>query len=503
MQAIYELNKGRPGVKLEEVHLSRWDTMPRKEAEEETLKVYRGIRIIADPKRPHVIWIPSEEFVQELKASNKITSGSTEIMKIARAAKAAGLAALHGAEFVAGVVVGILEGAWQALVDVFKGAWELVKMAFEVMKAYITGTLLELMLETAAKVKDFFEKLDISQLVKALGAYIAEKWTSAGWFGKGEFVGQIVGYIALNVLLMVATEGGSVGILLAKAAGAGSDVARAVMALIKVVDVAQNPLKLLEGAGKGITVSEEVAAKLKQGLARDGAVARDVEHGVQDAKNVAEHGAGKPRPEAKGHAPGKDPPLEPNAHAPTKGRPPGMLTELNKVLPPELKGRLVENNAIPGRGVRVSYKHGVRLEIGPEAGTREIEWHIKTAKMLLRYEGPLGEIRKLLNAIGAKLRLVEKYGTEGFEAKAELEKLNAIKSQLEAAQHKLEATFARYGEARDVAAAEASRSWPGSKRRSRSTRRRSGALNRGAATWRPRTSRRRSRAWPAGSRKQR
>jgi hypothetical protein len=192
-------------------------------------------------------------------------------MKFARAAKDVALGVLHGAEFLAGVVVGILEGAWQALVDVFKGAWELVKMAFEVMKAYLTGTLLKLMLETAKKVKDFFEKLDVKQLVKMLGAYIAKKWTSAGWFGKGEFVGQVVGYIALNVLLVVATAGGSVGALLAEAAEAGSDVARAVMALVKVVDVAQNPLKLLEGAGKGVTVSEEVAAKLKQGLVRKGA----------------------------------------------------------------------------------------------------------------------------------------------------------------------------------------------------------------------------------------
>jgi hypothetical protein len=452
VQATYELNKGRPGIWLEEVHLSRWDTMPREAAEEETLKVYRGVQIKGGN---HPIWLPSKEFVQELKASGKITSGSTDVMKVARAAKGVALVALYGTEFVAGVVAGILEGAWQALVDVFKGAWELVKMAFEVMKAYLTGTLLGLMLETAEKVKSFFEKLDVEQLVKALGGHIVEKWTNVGWFGKGEFVGQIVGYIALNVLLVVATAGGSVGVLLAKAAESGSEVARAVMALVKVVDVAQNPLKLLEGAGKGLTVSEEIAAKLKRGLARDGAVARDVEHGLQDAKNAAEHGIGKPRPEPKSHAPGKDQLHEPNAHATSKGRPPGVLAELDKVLPRELKGRLLENKAIPGRGVRVSYKQGVRIEIGPKATAREIEWHIKTAKLLLRYEGPLGEIRKLLNAIGAKLRLVEKYGTEGFEAKAEIEKLNAIKSKLEAAQHKLEATFARYGEAKDVAVAEA------------------------------------------------
>lgn len=55
VQAIYELNKGRPGIWLEEVNLSRRDTLPRREAEEETLKVYLGIHITAD----HAIWIPS------------------------------------------------------------------------------------------------------------------------------------------------------------------------------------------------------------------------------------------------------------------------------------------------------------------------------------------------------------------------------------------------------------------------------------------------------------
>ncbi|MEO7732694.1 MAG: hypothetical protein ABIY55_17120, partial [Kofleriaceae bacterium] len=155
-------------------------------------------------------------------------------------------------------------------------------------------TLLKLMFDTAKKVKAFFEKLDVGQTVKALGQYISDKWTSAGWYGRGEFIGQVVGYIALNVLLLVATEGGSIGALLAEAAAAGSDIARAVMALIKVVDVAQNPLKLLEGAGKAVTIPEEIAAKLKQGVARDGAAAAKVERGARDASKAVEHGgAGK------------------------------------------------------------------------------------------------------------------------------------------------------------------------------------------------------------------
>ena len=211
-------------------------------------------------------------------------------------AKDVGTAVVHGVEFLAGAVVGILEGAWQALVDIFKGAWELVKMAFEIFKAYLTGTMLQLGLDTVNKLKSFFEKLDAGQLVKTLGAYIAHRWTDATWYGRGEFVGQVIGYIALNVLLIMAIAGGSIGTLLARSAAAGSDIARVVMTLVKVVDVAQNPLKLLEGAGKGLAVSEEVAAKLKQGLPREAEIAAKAEHGATDAAKRLE---GRTGPEIK------------------------------------------------------------------------------------------------------------------------------------------------------------------------------------------------------------
>jgi len=304
VQAIYEANKGRPGIRLQPVTLSWRQTWNRREAEEQTLEVYKGVAILAG----HAIWIPSEGFVQQLKASGAITSGSTEFAKAARVAKDVGTAVVHGVEFLAGAVVGILEGAWQALVDIFKGAWELVKMAFEIFKAYLTGTMLQLGLDTVNKLKSFFEKLDAGQLVKALGAYIAHRWTDATWYGRGEFVGQVIGYIALNVLLIMATAGGSIGTLLARSAAAGSDIARVVMALVKVVDVAQNPLKLLEGAGKGLAVSEEVAAKLKQALPRE--VAKDANKAKKVVKGGEHAAEDAGRDAVKGGAKAKQPPKD-------------------------------------------------------------------------------------------------------------------------------------------------------------------------------------------------
>lgn len=110
VQAIYEANKGRPGIRLQPVTLSWRQTWSRREAEEQTLQVYKGVAILAG----QAIWIPSEGFVQRLKASGAITSGSTEFAKAARVAKDVGTAVVHGVEFLAGAVVGILEGAWQA-----------------------------------------------------------------------------------------------------------------------------------------------------------------------------------------------------------------------------------------------------------------------------------------------------------------------------------------------------------------------------------------------------
>jgi hypothetical protein len=259
------------------------ETLLREGAEEETLKIYRGVQIDAGA----ALWIPSDAFVQALKSSGQITSGSTDLSKAWRFAKKVGAAIVDYAEFTAGNLVGVLEGAWQALVDIFKGAVEMLKMAFEILKANLTGQLLGLIIDTAKKIREFFEKLDIEAMVQALGKYIVDRWKSSGWYGRGEFIGQVVGYIAMNVLLAVATEGGSVGAILAEAAEAGSEVGRAVMVLIKVVDVAQNPLKLLEGAGKGVTITEEVAQKLKQGLSEEGRVAKRVEEGVKDAEKTA------------------------------------------------------------------------------------------------------------------------------------------------------------------------------------------------------------------------
>ncbi|HEU4786234.1 MAG TPA: hypothetical protein VFS57_02465, partial [Gemmatimonadaceae bacterium] len=281
VQAIYEANKGRAGIRLDAVDLTLRESMPRQEAEEETLKIYKGVKVIEG----QAIWVPSKEFVQQLKASGSITTGSTALSKGWRAGKAYARDVVEVAEFDAGMIVGVLEGAYEAIRDIFKSAVDMLRMAFEIVKANITGHLLDLVIDAAKKLKQFI--VHLPDIAKALGSHVAERWTSAGPFGKGQFVGEVVGYVAANVLVVLATGGGAVAVMLARAAESGSQLARAVMLLVKAADLASNPLKLLEGAGKGATISEEAAAKLKQALARDAGTAGKIDHGAEDAGKVA------------------------------------------------------------------------------------------------------------------------------------------------------------------------------------------------------------------------
>lgn len=131
------------------------------------------------------------------------------------------------------------------------------------------------------------------------------------------------------------------------------------------------------------------------------------------------------------------------AGAPRGGRrrTPEEHTALVAELPPELRGLvdIVESDAIQGAGVHVAYKDGaLRIEVGPDAGPRHIRYHAGTARHLLKYQGPLGQIRRLLDAILTKLRLTPGYGTRGFEARQEVKKLLGMQGELETLRARLD-----------------------------------------------------------------
>ncbi|WP_241759016.1 eCIS core domain-containing protein [Pyxidicoccus parkwayensis] len=96
-----------------------------------------------------------------------------------------------------------------------------------------------------------------------------------------------------------------------------------------------------------------------------------------------------------------------------------------EVGPPELKGK----------STRVRYRKGkLQIEVGPEAGPLQVRTHAATARILRRYEGPIGKIRQLLSRLVQVFTRIPGYGTLGFESRLEVRKLRGIIDHLESLQ---------------------------------------------------------------------
>ncbi len=81
--------------------------------------------------------------------------------------------------------------------------------------------------------------------------------------------------------------------------------------------------------------------------------------------------------------------------------------------------------------VLVSYRDGVELVVGAGATPRHIAYHAHTVRLLLRYEGLTGKLRRLIDKVLSLLRVRPGYGTLGFEAELEVQKLTAIRDDLQ------------------------------------------------------------------------
>ena len=123
VQALYFANKGHTGVYLDEVNLGLIDTLLRTGKEEEAVKIYKGAKV----RKGLAIWVPSEKLIQQLKAEGLISSGSTELLKLWRRAKKFVSGVIEGAKYIAGFIIGLLKGAWNAIVDLFKGAANMIE----------------------------------------------------------------------------------------------------------------------------------------------------------------------------------------------------------------------------------------------------------------------------------------------------------------------------------------------------------------------------------------
>ncbi|NPC78776.1 hypothetical protein HPC49_11045, partial [Pyxidicoccus fallax] len=129
-----------------------------------------------------------------------------------------------------------------------------------------------------------------------------------------------------------------------------------------------------------------------------------------------------PRTEQPGTAPTR--PTLPEQGTDNTGRPPVPV---------------VRNPELPGRTTHVRYDDGrVRIEAGPDATPEDIQAHMETARVLQRYEGAVGKVRQLIDKVKQALTGMPGYGTQGFESRLEVQKLNNILKSLQATQAQLD-----------------------------------------------------------------
>ncbi|HEY0987402.1 MAG TPA: hypothetical protein VGD80_10140, partial [Kofleriaceae bacterium] len=200
VQALYLANRDRAGIKLDHVDLGFADRALRGNDEEQTLAIYKGATVIAGD----ALWIPSKAFVDQLKAAGAVTGGSTHATRAWNTARDAVGHAVDDAKYTAGFMVGLLEGAYNAIVDLFKGAVDMIEAVLDVVWNVITqnpGRIKDMLMSWVHKMKLTWEHRG------EIADDFLEKWNAEGTWDRGLFQGEVLGWLAMTVLLILITMG--------------------------------------------------------------------------------------------------------------------------------------------------------------------------------------------------------------------------------------------------------------------------------------------------------
>ena len=259
VQAIYHANKDRDAVFRQRTDLSVDHRALSTTNLKEALELWGAARVVAG----QALWIPSNSFVDRLKAAGVIHQAS--ISKTLWDGTAGLISDLiDRALYIGGFAIGLLEGAWGALEDLFAGVKDLIAALWMVVKGIFTG--FSELRELAAKIGAAWQRR--RELVTAIATDFMTKWESKDDWKRGNFQGEVVGYLTMMMFIIVATAGaggaiagsGRFGsfiklIQLADAAGSIGTYARKLRAAVKlpqqIVDQSAEALgrKLVKGAG--------------------------------------------------------------------------------------------------------------------------------------------------------------------------------------------------------------------------------------------------------------
>ncbi len=328
------------------------------------------------------------------------------------------------AAFAAGFGVGVLEGTGGAVKDLATGAVDVLELAFDIAKAMVTGGIIGATLEAAEKLNDFFQKAPAA--LAGMGEDFRDNWNAPGSFSRGNFRGEVTGYVAAQIAIIVISGGAAAeGVAFASLSRWGK-----VAAIIQKADAAGDILGWAAAAGRRVPLPRKLIDKI------DGARAKAKKAELQDSPSAD----ARPRsssdgaPETHGTSKAESVTSQREPGAWETGTEPGLPATAETIahgscameVHPDFTNLIDEAR---NKGFRIVYDakaHVANIRVVNEAGElieMRRELHLIAGARFLDLEHELGHIRQLErfgdNPPATETILRRADGTEG-EAKNEL-----------------------------------------------------------------------------------
>lgn len=362
---------------------------------------------------------------------------------------------INDTDYLSGFVVGAVQGTQAAIRDCQNAPVDLIKLIISELKKFA----LDKHYDVLVRLRDMIKQAPAA--IELLG----KRWNDdSDRHAQGAFQGEVVGYIGTQLAILIVT---SFAGPLAEAFGPYAGVIRAIAAVGDPVSVVREvalgvrlskDAEMALQAARNAQRAEAAAADAVQGAAKVERGAAKVEQGAVRAEQAAGQaldladdgsraGAGLRAGVAAEHDASAAVPLMQDAVKPLS-----RAESLLEGLPGDLRGRtrIIESPVLTDSTVQVAYRDGIELVVGAGATPRHVAYHAHTVRMLLRYEGLTGKLRRLIDKALTLLRVRAGYGTAGFEAELEVQKLTAIRDDLQRLLAKTDGTL-HSGEAIDPA----------------------------------------------------
>jgi hypothetical protein len=217
----------RPGIKNK--------TLDAPEGQGKADLAWEASQLIANMQ----IWIPGQSYAKSLRGM--IPTGSISydtFTAIGDFISDIGEFLLGSVAFIAGLLHGALESLWDLLV----GLVDLVKMAYSLIKSIVLGDIIN----DVGSLWDTLKKIKLSEIFDVASDWLDKKWNAPGTWDRWHFRGWLIGYIIMEIVLLVASDGLITGL---KWVGKSAKVAKFVEKipfLVKVLKRAEE----LKAAGK-------------------------------------------------------------------------------------------------------------------------------------------------------------------------------------------------------------------------------------------------------------